>query len=161
MAPGVSWSASLPTPLGVPDVGLPCDTVRPMDGMSNPPPVSRLLFHLLPQFFIADFVWPMDLDYSSEQGVDENLDSLHGSGGDFSPGHSSIEQDRLHNGVDDPGLGVHTDLRGSADVLQLEENFSRFADSCSHICICICPPCQIICFQGKGCCSLPLASLQV
>ncbi|XP_056123931.1 major histocompatibility complex class I-related gene protein-like [Rhinichthys klamathensis goyatoka] len=62
-------------------------------------------------------VWPA----SSETGVDENLDFLHGSGGG-SPGLSSIQQDRVYNDVEDPGLGVDADLRGSPDVLQLEES---------------------------------------
>lgn len=83
---------------------MPC-VCRPVEGMSNPPPVyledvifHRLLFHSLPQFFVADLVWLMNLEDPSEASVNENLDSLHGSGGG-SLGLHSIQQDRIHNVV--------------------------------------------------------------
>lgn len=60
-------------------VGLACDTVcRPAEGVSNPPPASfedvifhRLRFRSLPQFFIADLVWPVDLEDPSEAAFDD------------------------------------------------------------------------------------------
>lgn len=41
----------------------------------------------------------------SKAGVDENLDSLHCSGGG-SPGLHSVQQDRLHNSIEEPDLSV-------------------------------------------------------
>ncbi len=74
----------------------------------------------------------MDFEDPSEAGVNKNLDLLYGSGGN-SPGLGSIQHYRLHNGVENPDLGVDTNRCGSPDVLQLEESCSCFADMYCHV----------------------------
>ena len=59
-----------------------------------------LLSHSFPQILVADDVWPAYLRNPSEAGVDESMDSFH-SGDSGSPGFGSIEQYRLHDGVED------------------------------------------------------------
>ena len=93
------------------------------EGVTNPSPASlkdvvfcRLLSRSLPQFLVADGVRPVNLENPFEKGVDECLEFLHvrGSG---SPGLGSIESDRLHDGVEDPDLGVGAQICGSPDIL--------------------------------------------
>ena len=80
--------------------------------MADPLPESlkdvnfyRLLSRSFPRILVADDVWPAYLKNSSKAGVNESLDSFH-SGDGGSPGFSSIEQYRLHDGVEDPDFSA-------------------------------------------------------
>ena len=84
--------------------------------MADPLPASmkdvnfyRLLSRSFPQILVADDVWPANLKNSSEAGVNESLDSFH-SGDSGSPGFGSIEQYRLHDGVEDPDFSVKAEV---------------------------------------------------
>ena len=79
--------------------------------MANPLPaylkdfnsVYRLLSRSFPQILVADDVWPAYLRNSSE-----SLDSFH-CADSGSPGFCSIEQCRLHDGVEDPYFSAGTE----------------------------------------------------
>ena len=75
--------------------------------MADPLPASlkdvnfyKLLSCSFPQILVADDVRPAYLRNSSEASVNESLDSFH-SGDGGSPRFGSIEQYRLHDGVED------------------------------------------------------------
>ena len=61
---------------------------------------------------VADDVWPAN---SPEAGVNKSLDSLH-SGDGGSPGFGSIEQYRLHDGVEDP------DFNATFQIIPISKN---------------------------------------
>ena len=66
----------------------------------------RLQCRSFPQILVVDDdVWPAYLKNSSEAGVNESLDSFH-SGDGVSPRFCSIEQYRLHEGVEDPDFSA-------------------------------------------------------
>ena len=105
--------ARLPFPLRVPGEGLPCDVRCGLPkGVANPFPASlkdvnfyMLLTRSFPQILVADDVRPAYLKNSSEAGVNGSLDSFH-SGDGVSPRFCSIEQYRLHEGVEDPDFSA-------------------------------------------------------
>ena len=78
--------------------------------VANPGPSSssnflfdRSMLCIFPQFTVADGVWPVDLEDSSQAVVDKGLHFVDGGVG-YPPCLCSIQQDYLHVGVEQPDL---------------------------------------------------------
>ena len=140
-APWVSWSAPFFCPEGsrwgfALDVrwGLLNGVADPLQVFLKDVNSYRLLSRSFPQILVAND-WPVYLGNCSQAGVNESLDFFHsGSGG--SPHFGSLEQHRLHIGVEDPDFSAGAEEWLSPDILQLLESCSCFADASSYISFC-------------------------
>ena len=108
-----------------PGQGLACGTGCWFhEGLSDPAPIppQNLLGHLflsrsLQQIFILDFLWPSNLIDTSQRGVEECLYFLQHC---FccTPCLTSIEENRVHVGVEDAQFGSCADSLVCPDVLE-------------------------------------------